>query len=127
MGADARPEPPRGARRSAPRTAFALGLLALYIVADLVLRPSLIGVNRIMPWYPGAGLGIGLLAVAGFRWAPALVGARILLYAWNDPSRLLDPMWELARIPEAITIVAAYAIAASIVRRRVVGGGPRHE
>ena len=100
------------------RPGVPLALLLLYVGADLGLRHLADSASEVIPWYPGAGLALGFLVCTGWKGAPALFTARLLLYYLPTPAS--EALW--ISMFEAASYTAAYLAAAELIRARVLGG-----
>lgn len=95
---------------------------ALLVVAGAMLSDQFVFPGGFGPWYPPAGLMMGMLLIAGPRYIPLAVAARILSIAivmphvpGDDPDGLLT---------RAVAISAIYGGAAWVIRRYWIASPP---
>jgi two-component system cell cycle sensor histidine kinase/response regulator CckA len=95
--------------------ALAMAALTLYVASHVLLQPVAFPEN-VLPVCLGAGLAFALLLVAGERWFPVLLVARLILLLRPAGPHL--PLW--LAITDALVYTAVYALGAAALSRRVV-------
>ena len=104
--------------RSARALAISVAYLGTYALAALWAR-DLTVVGGASPWFPGAGLSLGLLIVGGPRWAPLLVAGELI------SSQLIFAV-PFSPLQDAINALSTAAIltAAAVALRAMLGRPP---
>ena len=98
------------------RFALHVTFLVTMVLGALLARAFVIPqASGFSPWYPPAGLLMGYLVVAGWRWAPVAVLGRLLAVWVVDVDLLVDDPAGL--VAKAVAVVVVYTLAAEVLRR----------